>query len=114
MRSVGELVENQFRIGVLRMERVIKEKMSSLEIETVMPQDLINAKPVTTSLKDFFGASQLSQIWVPPSALNPTKNLKGGKIIIPNLASDVKLTTHSISVDGILNQKTWCFSFDDG
>ena len=56
----------------------------------------------------------LSQIWVPPSALNPTKNLKGGKIIIPNLASDVKLTTHSISVDGILNQKTWCFSFDDG
>ena len=61
VRSVGELVENQFRIGVLRMERVIKEKMSSLEIETVMPQDLINAKPVTTSLKDFFGTSQLSQ-----------------------------------------------------
>ncbi len=61
VRSVGELVENQFRIGVLRMERVIKEKMSTLEIESVMPQDLINAKPVTTSLKDFFATSQLSQ-----------------------------------------------------
>ncbi len=62
VRSVGELVENQFRIGLLRMERTIKEKMSVLlEIESAMPQDLINAKPITTSFKDFFGTSQLSQ-----------------------------------------------------
>ena len=62
VRSVGELVENQFRIGLLRMERTIKEKMSTLlEIETASPQDLINAKPITTSFKDFFGTSQLSQ-----------------------------------------------------
>ena len=62
VRSVGELVENQFRIGLLRMERTVKEKMSTfLEIETAMPQDLINAKPITTSLKDFFATSQLSQ-----------------------------------------------------
>jgi DNA-directed RNA polymerase subunit beta len=62
VRSVGELVENQFRIGLLRMERTIKEKMSTLlEIESAMPQDLINAKPITTSFRDFFGTSQLSQ-----------------------------------------------------
>ena len=54
VRSVGELVENQFRIGLLRMERTVKEKMSTfLEIESAMPQDLINAKPITTSLKIF-------------------------------------------------------------
>ena len=62
VRSVGELVENQFRIGLLRMERTVKEKMSTfLEIESAMPQDLINAKPITTSLKDFFATNQLSQ-----------------------------------------------------
>ena len=62
VRSVGELVENQFRIGLLRMERTVKEKMSTfLEIESAMPQDLINAKPITTSLKEFFATSQLSQ-----------------------------------------------------
>ena len=62
VRSVGELVENQFRVGLLRMERTVKEKMSTfLEIESAMPQDLINAKPITTSLKDFFATSQLSQ-----------------------------------------------------
>ena len=61
VRSVGELVENQSRIGVYRMERAIKEKMTSLDIESAMPQDLINAKPLTVSLKDFFATSQLSQ-----------------------------------------------------
>ena len=61
VRSVGELVENQSRIGIYRMERAIKEKMSTLEIESAMPQDLINAKPLTMALKDFFGTSQLSQ-----------------------------------------------------
>jgi DNA-directed RNA polymerase subunit beta len=62
VRSVGELVENQFRIGLLRMERTVKEKMTTfLEIESAMPQDLINAKPITTSLKDFFATNQLSQ-----------------------------------------------------
>ena len=62
VRSVGELVENQFRIGLLRMERVVKEKMSTLlEIETSMPQDLINPRPITAAMKDFFATSQLSQ-----------------------------------------------------
>ncbi len=62
VRSVGELVENQFRIGILRMERVIKEKMSVLmEVESAMPQDLINPRPITAALKDFFATSQLSQ-----------------------------------------------------
>jgi len=62
VRSVGELVENQFRIGILRMERVIKEKMSTLlEIESAMPQDLINPRPITAAMKDFFATSQLSQ-----------------------------------------------------
>jgi len=61
VRSVGELVENQARIGVYRMERAIKEKMTTLDIESAMPQDLINAKPLTVALKDFFATSQLSQ-----------------------------------------------------
>ena len=62
VRSVGELVENQFRIGILRMERVIKEKMSTLlEVESAMPQDLINPRPITAVMKDFFATSQLSQ-----------------------------------------------------
>ena len=61
VRSVGELVENQARIGVYRMERSIKEKMTTLDVESAMPQDLINAKPLTVSLKDFFASSQLSQ-----------------------------------------------------
>jgi len=61
VRSVGELVENQARIGVYRMERAIKEKMTTIDVELAMPQDLINAKPLTISLKDFFATSQLSQ-----------------------------------------------------
>ena len=62
VRSVGELVENHFRIGILRMERVIKEKMSTLlEVESAMPQDLINPRPITAAMKDFFATSQLSQ-----------------------------------------------------
>jgi DNA-directed RNA polymerase subunit beta len=61
VRSVGELMENQFRVGLLRMERAIKERMSSLDIDTVMPQDLINAKPVAAAVREFFGSSQLSQ-----------------------------------------------------
>jgi DNA-directed RNA polymerase subunit beta len=61
VRSVGELMENQFRVGLLRMERAIRERMSSVEIDTVMPHDLINAKPVAASVREFFGSSQLSQ-----------------------------------------------------
>ena len=62
VRSVGELLENQFRIGLIRMERAVKEKMSSYqEIATAMPHDLINAKPVLAAVKEFFGSSQLSQ-----------------------------------------------------
>ena len=61
VRSVGELMENQFRIGLLRMERAVRERMGSVDIETVMPNDLINAKPVAAAVKEFFGSSQLSQ-----------------------------------------------------
>jgi DNA-directed RNA polymerase subunit beta len=61
VRSVGELLENQYRIGLSRMERAIRERMSSVEIDTVMPHDLINAKPAAASVREFFGTSQLSQ-----------------------------------------------------
>ncbi len=61
VRSVGELLENQLRIGLVRMERTIKERMNLLDIETVLPHDLINAKPVIAVIKEFFGSSQLSQ-----------------------------------------------------
>ena len=61
VRSVGELMENQYRIGLLRMERAIKERMSSADLETLMPHDLINAKPVAAAVREFFGSSQLSQ-----------------------------------------------------
>src|SRR5471032_1259947 len=61
VRSVGELMENQYRIGLLRMERAIKERMSSVDIDTVMPQHLINAKPAAAAVREFFGSSQLSQ-----------------------------------------------------
>ena len=61
VRSVGELMENQFRVGLLRMERAIRERMSSVEIDTVMPHDLINAKPAAAAVREFFGSSQLSQ-----------------------------------------------------
>ncbi|WP_323716702.1 DNA-directed RNA polymerase subunit beta [Paracoccus aminovorans] len=61
VRSVGELMENQYRIGLLRMERAIRERMSGVEIDTVMPQDLINAKPAAAAVREFFGSSQLSQ-----------------------------------------------------
>jgi DNA-directed RNA polymerase subunit beta len=61
VRSVGELLENQYRVGLLRMERAIRERMSSVEIDTVMPHDLINAKPAAAAIREFFGSSQLSQ-----------------------------------------------------
>jgi DNA-directed RNA polymerase beta subunit len=61
VRRVGELLENQFRIGLVRMERTIKEKMTLTDLDTAMPHDLINAKPVMAAIKEFFGSSQLSQ-----------------------------------------------------
>ena len=61
VRAVGELLENQFRVGLVRMERAIKERMSLQEIDTLMPHDLINSKPVSAVVKEFFGTSQLSQ-----------------------------------------------------
>ncbi len=61
VRAVGELLENQFRVGLVRMERAVKEKMAIQEIETMMPYDLVNQKPVAAAVKEFFGTSQLSQ-----------------------------------------------------
>jgi len=62
VRSVGELLENQYRVGLLRMERAIRERMSAVEVDSVMPQDLINAKPAAAAVREFFGSSQLSQL----------------------------------------------------
>lgn len=70
VRSVGELVENQYRIGLVRMERAIKERMSLQEVATLMPHDLINPKPVTAVLREFFGTSQLSQFMDQTNALS--------------------------------------------
>lgn len=61
VRSVGEMAENQFRIGLVRVERAVKERLSVAEAEGLMPQDLINAKPISAAIKEFFGSSQLSQ-----------------------------------------------------
>ena len=61
VRSVGELLENQYRVGLLKMDRAIKERLSSLEVDNIMPQDIINSKPVSASIKEFYGTSQLSQ-----------------------------------------------------
>ena len=61
VRSVGELMENQYRIGLLRMERAIRERMGAVELDSVMPHDLINAKPAAAAVREFFGSSQLSQ-----------------------------------------------------
>ena len=72
VRSVGELMENQYRIGLLRMERAIKERMSSAELDTLMPHDLINAKPAAAAVREFFGSSQLSQFM---DQINPLAEL---------------------------------------
>ncbi|OGT59458.1 MAG: DNA-directed RNA polymerase subunit beta, partial [Gammaproteobacteria bacterium RIFCSPHIGHO2_12_FULL_43_28] len=61
VRSVGEMTENQFRIGLVRVERAVKERLSLPDIESIMPQDIINAKPISAAIKEFFGSSQLSQ-----------------------------------------------------
>lgn len=61
VRSVGEMTENQFRVGLVRVERAVKERLSLAETENLMPQDLINAKPISAAIKEFFGSSQLSQ-----------------------------------------------------
>ncbi|QCI23611.1 DNA-directed RNA polymerase subunit beta [Buchnera aphidicola (Macrosiphoniella sanborni)] len=61
VRSVGEMVENQFRIGLVRVERAVKERLSIGDLDTLMPQDIINAKPISAAIKEFFGSSQLSQ-----------------------------------------------------
>src|SRR3569623_1454140 len=61
VRSVGELLENQYRVGLLRMERAVTERMSSVDVSTVLPNDLINAKPAVAAVREFFGSSQLSQ-----------------------------------------------------
>ncbi len=61
VRCVGEMAENQFRVGLVRVERAVKERLSMAETEALMPQDLINAKPMSAAIKEFFGSSQLSQ-----------------------------------------------------
>lgn len=71
VRSVGELIQNQFKIGLSRMERVVRERMTTLDLETITPQSLINIRPIVASLKEFFGSSQLSQF------MDQTNSLSG-------------------------------------
>ncbi|MDF4696957.1 DNA-directed RNA polymerase subunit beta, partial [Vibrio parahaemolyticus] len=61
IRSVGEMAENQFRVGLVRVERAVKERLSLGDLDALMPQDMINAKPISAAVKEFFGSSQLSQ-----------------------------------------------------
>src|SRR3546814_10349023 len=61
VRCVGELAENQFRAGLVRVERAVKERLGQAETENLMPHDLINSKPISAAIKEFFGSSQLSQ-----------------------------------------------------
>ncbi|CAG35846.1 DNA-directed RNA polymerase subunit beta [Desulfotalea psychrophila] len=70
VRTVGELVENQYRMGLVRMERAIKERMTLQDVETLMPHDLINPKPISAAIKEFFGTSQLSQFMDQTNALS--------------------------------------------
>ena len=79
VRSVGELVENQFRTGLVRMERAIKERMGSVPEEKLVPKELINAKPLTSILKEFFGSSQLSQFM---DQTNPLSEITTKKKIV--------------------------------
>jgi len=72
VRAVGELLENQYRIGLVRMERAIKERMSLQEVDALMPHDLVNPKPVTAVVKEFFGTSQLSQFMDQTNPLSET------------------------------------------
>ena len=72
MRAVGELLENQYRIGLVRMERAIKERMSLQEVDALMPHDLANSKPVSAVVKEFFGTSQLSQFMDQTNPLSET------------------------------------------
>ena len=72
VRSVGELLENRYRVGLVRMERAVKERMSLQEVETLMPHDLINSKPVTAVVKEFFGSGQLSQFMDQTNPLSET------------------------------------------
>ncbi|EQC46499.1 DNA-directed RNA polymerase, beta subunit [Bacteriovorax sp. BSW11_IV] len=74
VRAVGELLENQFRVGLVRMERAVKERMAIQEIETMMPYDLVNQKPVAAAIKEFFGSSQLSQFMDQTNPLSEVTN----------------------------------------
>jgi DNA-directed RNA polymerase subunit beta len=67
VRSVGELAENQFRSGLVRVERAVRERLGQAESENLLPHDLINAKPISAAIKEFFGSSQLSQFITRPT-----------------------------------------------
>src|SRR3546814_7940696 len=74
VRSVGELAENQFRAGLVRVERAVRERLSQAESDNLMPHDLINAKPVSAAIKEFFGSSQMSQFMDQTDRKSPRLN----------------------------------------
>src|SRR5690349_24327128 len=82
VRSVGELLENQYRVGLLRMERAVKERMSSVDVSTVMPNDLINAKPAVAAVREFFGSSQLSQFMDQTNPLSEVTHKRDRKSVV--------------------------------
>jgi DNA-directed RNA polymerase subunit beta len=70
IRSVGELAENQFRAGLVRVERAVKERLSQAESDNLMPHDLINAKPVSSAIREFFGSANCHNLWIKPIRLS--------------------------------------------
>ena len=92
IRSVGELVENQFRTGLVRVERAVKERLGQAEADNLMPHDLINSKPISSAIREFFGSSQLSQFMDQTWKLAAQLDSKEKHELIMNLKNDNALT----------------------
>src|SRR3546814_19595680 len=99
VRSVGELLENQYRVGLLRMERAIRERMSTVDIDSVMPHDLINAKPAAAALREFFGTSQLSQFMDQPNPLSAITNKRRLSAPVPGVVTSERAAFKGRAVD---------------
>ena len=94
IRAVGELLQNQYRIGLSRLERVVRERMTTQDLEGVSPQSLINIKPVTAAVKEFFGSSQLSQFMDQNNPLGELTHKR--RLLMRELMSMVLLKRHTV------------------